>query len=246
MAQRKLGFWQWVAVGLALPTMKVWTKHTWTGLDNLPATGGAIIVSNHLSHFDPLVLAHFIFGAGRWPQFLGKASIWKVPGVGFLLNKVEQIPVERGSVEAVRSLDTLVAAIRAGGIVVIYPEGTTTREPDLWPMRGKTGAARLALLTGAPVIPVALDGAQRVFDPRTKRFSVRPRIPVRVAAGKPVDLSRWQGEAASRTVLEQMTEAIMLTIRDLLGELRGAPPPPLYQPGGRRTAVTDTPDGGTE
>jgi 1-acyl-sn-glycerol-3-phosphate acyltransferase len=219
---------------VVIPVLGVWTRRNWTGLENLPSSGGIIIVSNHISHFDPLVVAHYVYRAGRWPRFLGKASIWKVPVVGYLLTKTLQIPVERGSVEAVKSLDALIDALHQGGAVIIYPEGTTTREPDLWPMRGKTGAARLALVTGAPVIPMATDGAQRVFDPRTKKLSLRPRVPVRVTSGKPVDLSRWAGEVPSRAVLDQMTEAIMLDIRGLVGELRDETPPPLYQPVARR------------
>jgi 1-acyl-sn-glycerol-3-phosphate acyltransferase len=219
---------------VVIPVLGVWTRRNWTGLENLPSSGGIIIVSNHISHFDPLVVAHYVYRAGRWPRFLGKASIWKVPVVGYLLTKTLQIPVERGSVEAVKSLDALIDALHEGGAVIIYPEGTTTREPDLWPMRGKTGAARLALVTGAPVIPMATDGAQRVFDPRTKKLSLRPRVPVRVTSGKPVDLSRWAGEVPSRAVLDQMTEAIMLDIRGLVGELRDETPPPLYQPVARR------------
>ena len=234
MAGRKLGFWRRFAVGLVLPLLRVWTKRTWTGQANVPPAGGVIIVANHLSQFDPLVLAHYVYGLGRWPQFLAKASIWKVPVVGFLLTKTRQIPVQRGSVEAAKSLDSLIHALDQGGSVIIYPEGTTTREPDLWPMQGKTGAARLALVTGAPVIPMATDGAQAVLDPRTKKFSFRPRVPIRVTAGPRVDLSKWDGEAPSRAVLDQMTEVIMTEIRDLLGGLRQETPPPLYQAAPRR------------
>jgi 1-acyl-sn-glycerol-3-phosphate acyltransferase len=242
VAQRRLGFWQRTAVFLILPVLQLWTRRTWTGQENVPPSGGVIIAPNHISHFDPLVVAHFVYGAGRWPRFLAKASVFQVPLVGAFLRKVQQIPVERGSMEAVKSLDALVDALQQGGAVIIYPEGTTTREPDLWPMRGKTGAARLALLTGAPVIPVAHWGAQRVFDPRTKKFSLRPRTPITVTAGKPVDLSRWQGEAPTRAVLDQMTDAIMTDVRDLLGEIREAEPPPLFQPPARRSqppAVTE-------
>jgi 1-acyl-sn-glycerol-3-phosphate acyltransferase len=228
VTQRRIGFWRRLAVVLVLSVMSVWTRRTWTGQQNLPPAGGVILVPNHVSHFDPLVVAHYIYKAGRWPRFLGKASLWKVPVLGFLLRKTLQIPVERGSVEAVKSLDALVDALAEGGAVVIYPEGTTTREPELWPMRGKTGAARLALHTGAPVIPIANWGAERVFDPRTNKFKVRPRTPVSVTAGKPIDLSRWAGEQPSRAVLEQMTEAIMLDVRDLLTELRDGDPPPLF------------------
>lgn len=225
MAQRRLGFWRRFAVILAVPVLKVWTRRTWTGMENIPPSGGVIIVPNHASHFDPLVVAHYLYGAGRWPRFLGKASLWKVPVLGPFLRKVQQIPVERGSVEAVKSLDALIEAIHSGGAVVIYPEGTTTRQPDLWPMRGKTGAARLALVTGAPVVPVANWGAQEVFDPRTGKLKVRPRTPVTVTSGKPVDLSRWAGATPTRAVLEQMTDAIMLDVQELVAGVRGEEPP---------------------
>ena len=217
MARRRLGFWRRFAVVLVLPVLKVWTKRTWTGMENIPATGGVIIVPNHESHFDPLVVAHYIYGAHRWPRFLGKASLWKVPVLGFLLRKVQQIPVERGSVEAVKSLDALVDALNEDGVVVIYPEGTTTRQPDLWPMRGKTGAARLALLTGAPVIPMANWGAHTIYDPRTSKLKLRPRTPVVVTSGPAIDLSRWQDAPPTRAVLEQMTDAIMLDVQELVG-----------------------------
>jgi 1-acyl-sn-glycerol-3-phosphate acyltransferase len=234
VAGRRLGFWRRAATLIVLPPLRLWLNRAWSGQENLPPTGGVILAANHMSHFDPLVVAHYVYAAGRWPRFLAKSSLWNVPVVGFFLSKTLQIPVERGSVEAVKSLDVLVDAIQQGGAVVIYPEGTTTREPDLWPMRGKTGAARLALVTGAPVIPIAHWGAQRVFDVRTKKFSLRPRHKVTVTAGKPVDLSRWEGAAPTRAVLDQMTDAIMIDVRDLLGQIRDAEPPALYPPPSRR------------
>jgi 1-acyl-sn-glycerol-3-phosphate acyltransferase len=212
------------------PPLLVWTRRTWAGMEHVPKDGPVILVANHISHADPLASAHFIYDAGRWPRFLGKASVFKVPVVGHLLRRAWQIPVERGSVNAARSLEALIGALRAGGAVVIYPEGTTTREPELWPMRGRTGAARLALATGAPVVPVAMWGPQKLFDPRTKRFSLRPRIPVTVVAGPPVDLSRWAGQTPNKPILDEMTEEIMLTIRDLLAGIRGGNPPPLWTP----------------
>jgi 1-acyl-sn-glycerol-3-phosphate acyltransferase len=239
VAQRGLGFWQRFAVAVIIPSLRFWTRRTWRGMANVPATGGVILVPNHASHFDPLVVAHFVYEAGRWPQFLAKASLFDVPALGPFLRKVKQIPVERGSVEAVKSLDQLVDAIRKDGSVVIYPEGTTTRSPDLWPMRGKTGAARLALVTGAPVVPIGNWGAYRIYDSRTGRFGLRPGVPVGVVAGPPVDLSRWAGAAPTRAVLEEMTEAIMQDIRGLVGELRGEAPPPLYDPAAARRAPGD-------
>jgi 1-acyl-sn-glycerol-3-phosphate acyltransferase len=233
VARRRLGFWRRLTVTVVKSVLMVWTRRAWTGMDHLSTEGGVIIVPNHISHADPLVSAHFIYDAGRWPQYLGKASVFKVPVIGQLLHKIRQIPVERGSVDAVKSLDRLVEAIKDGGAVVIYPEGTTTKEPDLWPMRGKTGAARLALATGAPVIPLALWGPQRMFDPRTKKFGLRPRIPVTVHAGPPVDLSRWLDAPRTKATLDEMTEAIMLRLRDLVAEIRGGTPPPLWLPAPR-------------
>jgi 1-acyl-sn-glycerol-3-phosphate acyltransferase len=247
VARRKLGFWRRFAVTLVIPPMGVWTRPTWSGQENIPPTGGVILVANHISHFDPLVVAHYVYESGRWPRFLTKASMWKVPLVGPFLTKALQIPVERGSVEAVKSLDVLVDAVREGGAVMIYPEGTTTKEPDLWPMRGKTGAARLALATGAPVVPIATWGAERVFDPRTGKFKLRLHTPVSVIAGKPIDLSQWAGDAESppkpglsvggapsRDTLDQMTDQIMLVLRDLVAEIREGTPPPLYEPPARK------------
>ncbi|MEV1287269.1 lysophospholipid acyltransferase family protein [Micromonospora sp. NPDC049679] len=236
MTRRRVGFWRRFAVAVVKPVMTVWTRRDWSGMEHLRAEGGMIIVPNHISHADPLVSAHFIYDAGRWPQYLGKASVFKVPGVGWLLHKVKQIPVERGSVDAAKSLDALVAAIREGGAVVIYPEGTTTREPGLWPMRGKTGAARLALTTGAPVIPLVMWGPEKLFDPRTARPGLRPRIPVTVVAGPPIDLSRWAGANPTKATLDEMTDVIMLRLRDMLAEIRGGTPPPLWSRPARQPA----------
>ncbi|MFC0005816.1 lysophospholipid acyltransferase family protein [Micromonospora siamensis] len=242
MTRRRLGFWQRFAVVLVKPVMTVWTRRTWRGTEHLREPGGVIIVPNHLSHADPLVSAHFVYDSGRWPQFLGKASVFRVPVIGWILHRCRQIPVERGTVDAVKSLDKLVAALDAGGAVVIYPEGTTTRHPDMWPMKGKTGAARLALATGAPVVPVAMWGPEKIFDPRTNRLSLRPRIPVTVVAGPPVDLSRWAGATPTRATLEEMTDAIMLRLRDMLAEIRGGTPPPLWERPGRIRPTDQRPE----
>lgn len=229
MARRRLGFLRRFIVMVVKPVLTVWTRRTWRGMEHIPAEGGVIIVPNHISHADPLVCAHFVYDAGRWPQFLGKASVFKVPVLGWMLRRARQVPVERGSVEAAKSLDTLAAALRDGGAVIIYPEGTTTKDPNRWPMRGKTGAARLALATGAPVIPVAMWGPQRIFDPQTARLSLRPRIPVTVQAGPPIDLSRWAGTAPTKETLTEITDEIMLRLRDMLAEIRGeTSPPPLW------------------
>lgn len=228
MARRKLGFWRRGAVGLVKPIMIAMTRRDWRGMANIPPDGPVIIVANHMSHADPLVLAHFIYDSGRWPAFLAKASVFTVPVIGSWLRAVDQTPVSRGTVDAAKALDAAIAALTAGKCVVVYPEGTTTKEPNLWPMKGKTGAARLWLATGAPVIPVVMWGPERLFDPRTKKLRLVPGTPVTVVAGPPLDLSKWAGSAATMSTLQEITEHIMLTLRDLVAEIRGGTPPPLW------------------
>jgi 1-acyl-sn-glycerol-3-phosphate acyltransferase len=213
------------------PVLTVLTRRDWSGMEHVPQTGGVILVASHISHADPLVYAHFIYDAGRWPQFLAKQSLFEVKVFGSVLRHVRQIPVRRGTVDAVKALEAAITAIKAGDGVIIYPEGTTTKEPDLWPMRGKTGAARLALLTGAPVVPLVTWGPERVFDPRTAKLRLRLRMPVTVVAGPAVDLSRWAGSAPTKAVLDEMTETIMLRLRDMIAEVRGAAAPPIFHSG---------------
>jgi 1-acyl-sn-glycerol-3-phosphate acyltransferase len=230
VAGRRLGFWRRFAVVVVKPPLMVLTRRDWRGMEYIPAHGAAIIVANHLSHADPLIAAHYVYDAGRWPQFLAKASLFRVPVLGYLLRRTRQIPVHRGTTDAVKALDDATAAIARGDAVIIYPEGTTTRQPDLWPMRGKTGAARLALATGAPVIPVVIWGPQRIFDPRTHRLRLRPRTPVTVVAGPALDLAIWRDAEPTPATLHAMTDEIMERLRDMVAEERGEPAPPLWSP----------------
>jgi len=221
------------------PLMSLLSRRDWRGMEHIPQTGPVIIVANHISHADPLVLAHYIYDAGRWPVFLAKSGVFRIPVLGRWLHAIEQTPVERGTVDAVKALDAARSALTDGKCVLIYPEGTTTREPDLWPMKGKTGAARLWLATDAPVVPVVMWGPQRLFDPRTHKLRPVPRTPVAVVAGPPLDLSKWAGASPTGTTLAEITEHIMLALRDMLAPLRDGTPPPLWQPGRR----SSTPDG---
>src|SRR5690606_19005981 len=185
-----------------------------------------------------LAVAHFVYDAGRWPQFLAKQGVFDVPVLGRLLRRLKQIPVRRGTVDAVRALEAAIGAVRAGDAVVIYPEGTNTRQPELWPMRGRTGVARLWHATGAPVIPVVTWGPQRIFHPHTHAFRPRPRTPVTVVAGPPLDLSAYRrDEPLSSTAMQEITDLVMLRLRDQLAEVRGEEPPPLWNPGPPRSAA---------
>jgi 1-acyl-sn-glycerol-3-phosphate acyltransferase len=245
VAAGRLGFWRRFAVVVVKPPLLLLTRRNWRGAEHLPASGGVIVVANHVSHADPLTVAHFVHDAGRWPQFLGKQSVFDVPVVGWLLHRVRQIPVRRGTVDAARALDAAVDAVKAGDAVVIYPEGTITKHPALWPMRGRTGVARLWLATGAPVVPVVSWGPQAIFDPRTGKLRPRLRTPVTVVAGPPIDLSGYSGAPPTATTLYEITETVMLRLRDLLAEIRGEPAPPLWTPqGGRREAAPGAPEDG--
>ncbi len=226
MARRRLGFIRRFAVAMVKPLLVLWTKRDWRGMEHIPADGGVIFAANHLSEFDPLVLAHFVYDAGRWPQFLAKSSLFKIFLLGPALRAVRQIPVYRGTADAVKSLEEAVAAVKNGDAVIVYPEGTTPKQGDLWPQRGKTGVARLYLQTGAPVVPIVSWGPQRFFDPRTKKLKLRPKVPVTVTAGPPIDLSKWDGTPQAPATLHAITDEIMTVLRDMLAEVRGEAPPP--------------------
>lgn len=226
------GFWFGLVVAIVKPFMLVWTKRDFRGRENVPAAGGLVFVTNHISHFDPFVLGMFIWECRRIPRLLGKASLFKLPIAGRIITSAGQIPVYRDSVEAADAFRAAVAAVEAGECVGVYPEGTITREPDLWPMTGKTGAARIALMTGCPVIPIANWGAQEVFASYgSVRVRLLPRKTMRVLAGEPVDLSAFQGKPITNELLHEATETIMQRVAGELGVLRGETPPPnLFDP----------------
>jgi 1-acyl-sn-glycerol-3-phosphate acyltransferase len=115
--------------------------------------------------------------------------------------------------------------VNDGKCVVVYPEGTLTRDPDLWPMVGKTGAARIALLTRCPVIPLAQWGPQEILPPYTKRPHVFPRKTMHVQAGPPVDLSDLYDKPVTGALLREATNRIMAAVTTQLEQIRGMPAP---------------------
>lgn len=208
------------------PPMTAITRRDWAGGENLPPEGvGCVVVTNHISEIDPLVVAHFVNDQDRMPRFMAKASLFGLPVAGALLRQVGQIPVYRASRDAALSLQGAVDAVRDGGCVVVYPEATLTRDPDLWPMRGKSGAARIALETGCPVIPVAHWGAQELLPPYGKLQRLFPPTQIVVRAGPPVDLDGIGGPRSGKA-LKVATDRIMESITGLLAEIRGETPPP--------------------
>ena len=204
--------------------MNAMMNKKWEGLENLPA-GGFIAAPNHCTEIDPLIVGHLLYNQKRAPHFLAKAGLFKVPVLGAVLRATRQIPVERSTAGANRSLQLAQEIVADGGAIIIYPEGTLTRDPALWPMRGHTGAARLALEAGIPVVPIAHWGAHEVLPRYAKRFHLFPRKTSRVMVGKPVDLSQYAGRPLDKATLSAATETIMDAVTALLASIRGEEPP---------------------
>ena len=186
--------WRRFTVIILRPLLRLLMKYQWQGRENFPKTGGVILAPNHLSYADWGAIALYSYSYGhRFPVFMIKSGVFEVKLIGPLLYNVGQLPVYRGRGDAGLVLKQAEQALAAGACVIVYPEGTATRDPDLWPMVGKTGAARLALSAGVPVIPIASWGAQDVLPYGSKKPKLWPRTDDpdgRRAAGGPVGLRR--------------------------------------------------------
>ncbi|TMS00766.1 lysophospholipid acyltransferase family protein [Nonomuraea basaltis] len=227
-------FWETLAVVIVKPLSRLLVKRDWRHGERIPHTGGVIIATNHLSWTDPVLLSHFLYNNGRWPVILAKAALFKVPFLGRAVTGLLAIPVHRGSAEAAKSLRASSQRLHDGCAILFYPEGTCTRDPNLWPMVGKTGAARLALESGAPVIPLAHWGAHELLPYGEKRPRLFPRKTFRVSVGPPVDLSKYEGKQPHADVLREATADIMAAITEQLAELRGEKAPEMpYDPARR-------------
>jgi len=210
-----------ICAAILIPVLNVITKRTWQGSENIPQSGPAIVISNHLSYADVLFFAQFLFKNGRAPRFIGKRSVFNVPVIGRILLAAGQIPVDRESTHAGKALDHAVAALRAGHLIGIYPEGTLTRDENLWPMVAKTGAARLAIITQLPIIPVAAWGNAAVLPPYNKIPRIWRRSKIILRAGAPIDMSPWYGKQDDPVALAQATAHIMGELTTMLEDIRG-------------------------
>jgi 1-acyl-sn-glycerol-3-phosphate acyltransferase len=228
----KAGFWIRLCVAVLYPIDGLLFRIHWRNLDRVtpPSDGGVIIALNHVSHLDTVLMARFVWQSGRIPRFLIKAGVFSKPLLGQIMRGAKQIPVYRGTTDASNSLRAAVAALEQGEAIVIYPEGTTTKDPDQWPMQGKTGIARLVLLSpDTPVIQVGQWGAQRQTGILWRRaFSWRRLLTRRLAqasVGQPVDLTRFRGAEPTADTLHEITDTIMTAVRDEVAALRGQTPP---------------------
>jgi 1-acyl-sn-glycerol-3-phosphate acyltransferase len=240
-------FWRLVTVAILAPLIRSLIRNRWEGKENLPRTGGYILAPNHLSYADWSTVALFSQAYGhRFPVFMIKSPVFSVKLIGPLMTKVGQLPVYRGRGDAGLVLRQAEEALRSGEAVIVYPEGTASRDPGQWPMKAKTGAARLALTTGVPVIPIAHWGAQEILPYGTKRPHLFPRKTVRMAAGPPVDLSRYAGQPLTSATLRAATADIMADITALLAKIRQETPPAVpYDPAAARSKSLGRTDGGS-
>ena len=242
MARRgRVGPWMRVGIVILKPLcVSLWRRRS-TGSEHLPAQGGVILAANHISHLDPVALCdHLLYDLRVAPRFLAKSTLFEGNGlVARVMRGADQIPVHRHTADASKALDAAVDALARGEVVVLYPEGTVSRDPGKWPMAGRTGVARLALLSGAPVLPLAQWGSQDILDSyRSRGFRPFPRRTALFRLGPPVDLSAFAGQPLSAQVLRDATEQVMDAITREVEVLRGETAPPVRMEH-RRSAAAD-------
>lgn len=219
---RPSAFWPLAAV--VVPLVGMFARIEMRGVENLPREGAYVLAPNHNSEFDPLVIAVAVWRAGRAPRFLAKESLFKVPVLGAALRATGMVPVPRTSSSANQSIAAAQSIARDGRGVIVYPEGTLTRDPDLWPMRGKTGALRLALGGDLPLIPMAQWGVQQIL-PRYGKLKFPRRARVVVEFGPAMDVSEYRETATQPATLTRATDKLMGRIAEMLAGLRGIPAP---------------------
>lgn len=210
-----------------MPLTGVLAKIEISGAEHLPMSGPYVLAPNHYSEFDPVIVAVATWRMGRAPRFMAKESLFRVPVLGAVLRATGMVPVAR-SASASAAKQTIVQAealVQHDRGVIVYPEGSLTRDPDFWPMRGKTGAVRVALEGNIPVIPMATWGVQQIL-PRYGKLSLWPlRKRVRVRVGPAVNLDAFRSGPVGGANLVAATDAVMADIAAILSELRGEPAP---------------------
>lgn len=196
------------------------------GIEKLPKHGSYILVANHVTNVDALAVAYLVYvKLKRAPHFLAKESLFRVPLIGPILRAAGQIPVYRSGHRNDTPLKAAHAYLEAGHTIAIFPEGTLTRSPELWPMRGKSGAIRLALETGVPVYPVGQWGSEKILPQYGSKFRPGFWKPVNILIGDEIDLSNYRKRQLNPDELNQATKVVMQTITELVEELRGEKAP---------------------
>ena len=219
----------WWRAGLTLvgPVLRLLFDLRWAGIERIPRAGPALLAANHVSSLDGIVLAYLVARRRNRPtRYLVAAEFFDRRFHGFWLRTFKQIPIRRGMGDS-GALDEAIATVRSGAVAGIFPEGTVNPDPDGAMLRGRTGVARIALATRAPVIPVGIWGTQMRWPRTGLRFRRPLRPTVALAFGPPVEPF---GDPSSPHDVQAFTALIMTRIaeqtaaaRDLAG--RGRPPP---------------------
>ncbi|SFR75293.1 1-acyl-sn-glycerol-3-phosphate acyltransferases [Agromyces sp. CF514] len=215
----------WVLAGLILPVLSLMVKYRFHHRERMPQAGAFVLAPNHYSEIDPVVMGAAAWHLGRAPRFMAKASLFKNPVVGWFLRTSGQIPVERSGSKSHAALRAAEELVEKGRMVVVYPEGSLTRDPELWPMRGKTGAVRIALERDIPIVPAAHWGTQELMGRYGKKLKPFPRKTIDVIIGEPLDLSAYRDKPITQSLLLEATNVLMDAIAALLAELREQPAP---------------------
>ena len=215
-------FWFRAAEWALVPPIKVWFNWRFEGLENVPREGPCLVACNHISYFDPLAHGYLLVKAHRKPRYLAKSELYGHWLLRRVLEGAKQIKVYRGSGDAA-PVESAKEALRAGECVVVYPEGTVTKNPDFSPTRGKTGIARLTLDTEIPVLPVAVWGSQQVWQKDGAR-SLKFARPIWVKAGPPIDFSSYADDAPDAETLRAVTDQVMDELTQLVEDLRSRYP----------------------
>lgn len=221
-------FYRFASRGAIIPFLKLVSRQHVSGTENIPREGGFIAVCNHLSDLDSLTAMRCLVDEDVPAYSLAKSTIFDVPILGHVFKAGGQIPVYRGTKEAGSSLIEAERRLLAGDVIMIFPEGTLSRDPLMWPMVGKTGAARLAMRTGAPVLPMGQWGAQDILDSFGGGFHPFPRKDVRILVGETFTLESFGADTEDRAAVRAATAEIMRRITVLVEELRGEKAPRPY------------------
>ena len=214
-----------VIIGILIWPALLLTRRRWLGREHIPPSGGFVAAVNHVSNLDFLPVVHLLAIWAGAPSVLVKDSLFRLPVIGQLMKAAGFVPVKRGTAQAAASLSQAEDALAKGHCVLVYPEGTITGDPELWPMQGRPGAVRLALDAGVPLVPMAQWGPQRLLPPHSKFPRLFPPTKVSIVVGPALDLSdlaTWEDRAAAA---RQGTERLMAAITQMLAELRHQTPP---------------------
>lgn len=214
------------ASGLISRILTLVVRRRWRGLENFPASGNCIIATNHVTEFDSLTMMDFVNRGAKIPvRSMVKAELFNTPVVKFFITRAKQIPAYRGSTRPGETLRLARETLQSGETVLVFPEGTLSRDPQKWPMKAKTGVGALALATRVPVIPVAQWGAHNILDTYARKPKLFPRQTVWVQAGEPVDLTDLYDRADDPAAVQEATDRVMAAIVEMLSGLRQETPP---------------------